>query len=430
MFLRNLFKKTPPPEPVTEKFNLNTLHKRVEELKQKELEQIKPGIDKVMNEIIESKKIILNDLKKLAEARQSEEIHPKLLKSANEARKLLIEKINRGLSNIGRYSELSIEALNIVNRNLAKSVNLTTDAVMIHGRYVRAVFEPEFATLQYNLRRLHDVAKMTNEKINAAINKMVRLNSLSSEINSLTNMVSSSEKIRDEVEKLKVLAKKIENHVEDEKRKLEHLVAGEEFKRASDAEQERERVGSEIANLEEAVKNMFSDVNRGLRKFENLLSSGKLCTDREKMKILEVCINNPHEILSSDEKISATEKLLHEVTKFLEEGKIEIEDRKRRKKLESMRKLPTKLWELKHRLDVLKDRLKTLQLNKDHSIELQISGLKQSIAEQKSKLDQVKTSIEELKRKLEIVEKEMEEKRANIEKLAEEILGANVKLTF
>ncbi len=430
MFLRNLFKRAPPPEPLPEKFDLDALYKRAEEEKQKELKKIEPDVNKAINEILESKKTVLNDLKKLAGAKQSEEVHPKLLKSATEARKLLVEKIHRALSNIERCPEFSPGALDTANRRLAKSINLTTDAMVTHGRYVRTVFEPELLALQYSLRKLHGTARMTNEKINTVVDRMKRLDSLLFEIKLLADMDSSSKKIRNEITTLEASAKEIENRMEEKKQELRQLTSSEEFKRISDAEQERERIGSEIESVKEKVKNMFSDVGRGLRKFENLLYSGVLHADRGKREILKICINSPEEVLYSDEKISAAEELLHEITKLLENGKIELGDRKKRKKLESMRELPTKLWESKRRLDALMRELEALQSDQDHSVRRRISEVRQSIEEQKSKLNRAKTSIEELKRKLEATKRETADKRANVERVAGKILGINVKLIF
>lgn len=430
MFFKRIFKKPPPPEPVVVKLDLVALGERINNLKNEKFETIKPTFNDIIGEIIGTRETLLSNLKKLADANPSEEVYPKLLKSSIEARKLLVEKISRALANIERPSELSKNTLDTFDGKLAKSINLTTDAVVTHGRYVRTTFEPEFAVLQSNLRRLHDLTKHVHEKIGATINEINRLESLSSETNSLTELILSIKKNQDDIESLEMLLKKTEENMREEEARLKQLMSSEEFKRAADTKREHEQIESEIARLEGEVKSAFSDISRPLRKLEKLLSSGGYHMDREKVKALELCINEPQEIVSSDEKISAAEGLLQEAAELLDEGKIELDDRERRKKLERIRKLATRLREFKRRLDVLNHRLNAVQRDLQYPVQTQISELKQSIAEQKSKIDHAQKSIEDLKKKHEQAEKEIEDKRADIEKHAGEILGAKIELTF
>lgn len=409
---------------------MEILCKRVDDFKKEKFETIKPTFNNAINEIFNIRETILNDLKKLIDANPSEEVYPKLLKTSIEARKLLLEKINRALANIDRPLEFSKETLNIFDGKLAKSINLTTDAVVTHGRYVRTTFEPEFTTVQSGLRRLHDLAKHLHEKIGKTVNEINKVESLSSEINFLFKLLESVEKIQKNVESLETLLKKTEEIVKEEELKLKQLTSSEEFKHVVDAKREYKHVQSEMTRIESEIKSAFSDISRPLRKLENLLLTGGYQMDREKIKILELCIRNPQEVISSDEKISVAEGVLQETVGLINENKIELDDRERRKKLERIQKLVAKLREFKRRFDVLSHRLETLQRDLAHPIQIQISELEQSIAEHRSKMDHTKMSLDDLKKKREQTEGEIEDKRANIEKHANEILGAKVKLTF
>jgi hypothetical protein len=429
MFLKRIFKKPPPPEPVPEKLDLETLCGRVDKLRKEKLETVRPALDTLLDEITKAREILLSDLKRLAEANPSEEVHLGLLKTSTEAKKLFVEKITRALADIDHGPELTTSALEGFDLRLAKAINLTTDAATVHGRYVGATFGMEFAAVKSDLRRLHELAGQVHETIEGALNENRKIETLSSEINSYVELTELLKKTYDDIRLLEGLYKEIENTTKDERGRLEQLRSGEDFKRAVETGQELKQIELEIRRVEGEVKSAFSDISRPLRKLEKLVSSGRHQMDGKKAKILALCINNPLEIISSEEKISTAEELLREAAKLLEEGKIELGERERRKKLGRTLKLAEKLKLFKESLDSLKRQLE-LQHTSEHPVLRQISELEKSIAQLESKLNSAKTSIEELHQKTELTEKELAEKRTNIEKLATETLGVKIELTF
>ncbi|GAI23870.1 unnamed protein product, partial [marine sediment metagenome] len=91
---------------------------------------------------------------------------------------------------------------------------------------------------------------------------------------------------------------------------------------------------------------------------EKLVRAGEYQMDREMVKVLELCIENPLEVLSSGEKIASTDALLQKMIELLEEGKISMDDRERKKRMELARGLldEKKILKLKERLTLLYDR--------------------------------------------------------------------------
>ncbi len=430
MFFKRIFKKPPPPEPVIEKLGLEALNERVNNLGKEKLETAKPTFNALIDETAKVREMLLDDLKRLAEAKPAGDVYPGLLKTSAEAKKLLIEKIARALVNIERRPELSTGALETFDGRLTKATNLTTDAMVIHGRYVRTTFGLEFVAVESSLRRLHELTKQIHTAIEGILSNIRALGSLSSEINSQMELISSVQKIQDDIKSLESLFKETEGRVKNEKGQLKQLTSSEEFKRAVDARQELKQTELKTNRVEGEVISAFSDISRPLRKLGKLISSGRHQMDREKVKTLELCINNPREIISPDKKISVAEELLRETAKLIDEGKIELDERERRKKLERVRKLAARLKEFKRRLELLNQRLEIQRRTLEHPIQKQISELEQSIAQHESDLNHVKISIEELDRKHKLTEKEIEDKRVKLEKLASEILGTKVELTF
>jgi len=430
MFLKRIFKKPPPQKPVLEKLDLDALRERVNNLGKEKLETVKPTFNAVLDETARVRGILLNDLKKLAEAKPSEEVHPGLLKTCTEAKKLLTEKMTRALADIERSTELTTGALEAFDGKLTKAINLTTAATAIHGRYVETIFGPEFAAVRSSLRRLNELAEQTHTTIEGILSESRKLDSISLEINSQTELIQYIKKTQEDIKSLESLSKEIEERVKNEREQLKQLKSGDEFERAVEAIQELKQIELEINHVKGEVISAFSDISRPLRKLEKLVSSGGHQMNREKIKTLDLCINNPLEIISSNEKIQVTEELLQGTAKLLDDGKIKLDEKERRKKLERIRKLAARLKEFKRYLELLNQRLETQRQALEHPIQKQISKLEQSITQHESESNSIKKSIEELGQKSKLTEKEIEEKRANLEKLAGEIIGTKVELTF
>jgi len=154
--------------------------------------------------------------------------------------------------------------------------------------------------------------------------------------------------------------------------------------------------------------------------------------DREMVKVLELCIENPLEVLSSGEKIASTDALLQKMIELLEEGKISMDDRERKKRMELARGLldEKKILKLKERLTLLYDR-REIQTRAREQTPLfkQKAELEGSIEKHKSDLKHARATIEELHRDSQRAEKDIDKNLRELEKLATEAIGATIELT-
>ena len=429
MFFKRLFKKPPPPKPAVERLSLEELHERVKKLRAKKLEDAELGLNPLLEEITKDREKILDELKALTDAEPTEEIHPGLLKTATEARKLFIEKMTRGLAEIQRRPEFSVDTLAAFDGKLAKATNLTTHAMVTHARYLRDTFGSKFTAIESHLRGLHGLARQVHVGIESILRDDRSLDSISSEINSHAELIQHAEKVRNDIKSLEGRAKEIEEKVKKGRGRLTQLMSSEEFKRVAESRRKLEQARVEINRVRSEAVSAFSDLSRPLRKLDKLVASGGHQMDREMIKTLELCINNPAETISSDEKISAAEALLQETAKLLAERKIDLDDRKRRKKLEMARKLAVGLREFKKRLELLNQQLETQRRAAEHPIQKQTAELERVIDQHESELKRVKESIEEFGRKSELMKDEIEGKRVKLEGLASETLGSKIELT-
>jgi chromosome segregation ATPase len=152
--------------------------------------------------------------------------------------------------------------------------------------------------------------------------------------------------------------------------------------------------------------------------------------DRELMKTLELCIENPGEILFSDEKISAAETLLLQASKLISENKVDLGEKEKRKKLDKVKELAASLKEYKKRLELLNKQLEAQTQISEHPVQKHVTGLRHSVEQHESRLKHDKASAEELDQKLRQAKEEIEKKRVDMEKSLGETLCAKVEITF
>lgn len=433
MFLRKIFRKKPKsPEPQVEKLNIDSLGERVDKLKREKLAGAQSTLNTTLDSLSEDRGSLLNELKTLSEAKPTEEAYPGLHKSALEARRLLVDKLTRATSSIQQRREFSTNDLAILDGKLTKMVNLMTDAIATHGRHVRALFGPQLNAIELRLRRLHGSVREVHALIERTRGEMRSLDLISSKISSQRELLHRIEGMRTDAKSLENQAVMLEKLIENESEQLARLINSEEFKSLDASGRELERIEREIVQVKNAASSAISGLSRPLRKMEKLVRAGECQIDREMVKVLELCIENPLEVLSSDEKIDSTDTLLQKMIELLEGGKISMDDRERKKRMELARELleEKKLLKLKEQLTRLHARKEIrTRAREQTSLFKQKAELEGSIEKHKSDLKHARATIEELRRELQRAEKDIEKNLRELEKLTTEAIGATIELT-
>jgi hypothetical protein len=433
MFLKRIFGKKKAPEPIQpEKLSIDSLCERVDKLKQEKLSETQSKLNAMLDKLSEEREALLKDLKTFSEAEPAEEVYPGLHKTALEARRLLTDKLTRAVTDIERRGEFSTNNLAILSGKLTKMVNLTTDALVTHSRYVRALFGSHFNAVELRLRRLHGLIREVNVLIEGTLREMRSLDSISSKISSRKELLNRIEDMRTNAKSLENQTVALEKLIENESNQLARLVNSEEFKNLDASGRELERIEREIAHVKGAVSSAISGLSRPLRKMEKLVTAGEYQLDREMVKVLQLCIENPLEVLSSNEKISTADALLQKMIELLEEGKISMDDRERRKRIKLARELleEEKILKLKERLTHLHADIEIKKRAREQTSLLQQKAeLEESIEKYRTDLKRARATIEELHRESQQAEKDIDKNLREIEKLATEAIGATVELT-
>lgn len=433
MFLRKIFGKKPkPPEPQVEKLSVDSLEERVNKLKREKLAEAQSTLNIMLDRLSEERAALLKELKTLSDAKPTDEAYPGLHKTALEARRLLTEKLTRAITSIQRRGEFSTDDLAILDGKLTKMVNLMTDAIATHGRHVRALFGPRLNAIELRLRRLHGLVREVHALIEGTRGGMRSLDLISSKISSQRELLHRIESMRTDAKSLENQVTMLKKLIENESDQLARLINSEEFKSLDASGRELERIEREIAQVKDATSSAISGVSRPLRKMEKLVRAGEYQMDREMVKILELCIENPLEVLSSGKKIASTDALLQKMIELLEEGKISMDDRERKKRMELARGLldEKKILKLKERLTLLCDRREIqTRAREQTSLFKQKAELEGSIGKHKPDLKHARATIEELHRDSQRAENDIDKNLRELEKLATEAIGATIELT-
>ena len=433
MFFKRIFGKKKVPEPIQpERLSIESLEERMGKLRGEKLAGGQSKLNTVLDGISNEREAILNKLKTLSGAEPTGEVYPGLRKTALEARRLFIDKLTRALPEIQLRGEFSPHDLTALDGKLAKMANLTTDAATTHGRYVRALFGPQLNVIELHLRRLHGLVRDAHILIEKTLGEMQSLDSISSKIISRKELFRRVEAMQTEAKSLEGQVTELERLIESGNTKLAQLIGSEEFKRADALGGELQRVEREISQVKSAASSAISGLSRPLRKMEKLVVAGECQMDREMVKVLELCIENPLEVLSSDEKIAATGALLQKMIDLLESGKISMSDRERRKRVELARELleKEKLLNLKKRLTHLHAHRESQKRAREQtSLLKQKVELERLIEKHNSDLKRARATIEELHRESQRAKKEIDKNLHELEKLATEAIGVKVELT-
>jgi hypothetical protein len=394
------------------------------------LAESRSKLNAALDRISERRAAVLRAVKTLSEAESKEVIHPGLFKSALEARRLLVDKMNRSLTDFPPLEDVSTDALTNLGEKLTKMVNFTTSAVTTHGRHVRMLFGPQLGALQLHLKGLHESTKEAHATIKDALEKTRSLDSLLSKINSEMELLREIDAMRRESGQLEEKLPGLEKLVESENIKLKQFMESEEFKRTNSLREEIQRIEKEIAGVKSAVTSTLSSISRPLRKMEKLVLNGKFQLERESETALKLCTRDPLAVVSSDEKASAAQSVLQQTLGLLEKGEIDLSERERVKRIEVIREVVQgqKLKRYRTLLDrLLKEREERLRAW-EKLPHLRRSELEQSVERRRSELRGVQAAIEDLKRKIRLAEEETKRKLVEIERLASELLGTEVEL--
>jgi len=429
LFLRRIFGgKKEDKTPERQQLSLDELRRQLIELVESRVKSSEDEMRRIIGEIVSCKDEVLKAVDALGAAKPDSDVHSGLLKAGESARKLLSDKLRRALLELRFPSDLSASSLREFNQRLAKSINLTTDAMMSHRRYVGAVFEKQFREVVFSLDRMQYLSKQMHGAGERVLQEVRRIEALIADVDSTISTKSSfDEEVRKAAE-LEARLSSIDLRTAQERKKLEELRSSEGYRLEVMMREEAGAAEGELRKFKNEVMSMFSEISRPLKKIMKLVESGSHQMDREKIQVLELCLEDPIQLFSDDTLLDRTSELMDEVTRLIEDRKIELEEKERRKKMEKVRKLAASMGELKGRLDALA--VRSMEYSKrERPAERAEEGIQRVLRELEEERRKIASELEPLRKKIGKLDEEIRRKLEAISAAAQPLLGKTIELT-
>ncbi len=432
MFFKKIFRKGKPKEPEIVPLSLDSLRERVDALKKEKLAEVQPKLTAVLDRIIERKGWLSLELKNLEAVEPFEEIHPGLYKTVEGARRLLIGKLNRSLTYIKPLGGATPADLTFLDESLTRAVNLATDAIVAHGRYVARLFSSRLRTIESRLREVHELARDVHILVEGALADIRSLGDISSKIELRTGLLQQAEDLRARIESLEKRATELEGLVEDGNAQLAQFTSSDEFKQFESSRRELEQTEHEFERAKAVAANTILNFSRPLRKMRKLAMTGEYQMNKEMAENLELCIEAPLEVFSSDEKLGSAEALVQGMLELIETEKISLAARKHRRRIEDARSLLASEALAGFRKNIERLRAKKEALNEvcqNSPVLMRKTELEHMVNGRTAELKTAKTTLEELRRDLQKTEEGIGKNKSELEEDASEVIGAAVNIT-
>ncbi len=420
-----------PEEREVRELTLEELEKEARKLKKDALESAKRNAEPLLERITRIKENIISLVESLAQAESTEEVHPRLYKSAMEARRLLVAKATRAAKGINPPSKPTWQDLMDFNESLARTSNLLNKSGISHGRYVGTLFRREIQQLRELTNRLQSLRAQLNSALNQGKSRSQRFEDISVKIARRGELTQKIEELQGREKALKDQIANLEKAHAEESKELKNLVESEDFKALEGLKQKRREIERELRRMKNSIRSTISGLSRPLRKMRRLASTGDYPLGRDMIKTLDSYLDDPLTVsFSEDEGHPKLTDLLKNLQKVVEEEKIKLDSRERRKtnervkdilEHETLAKLRTGYEREESRLRELEERRRSSPLlGRKDKLERAISGYE-------SELDSAKSDLKAIQGELAEAQRQIEGETSELKKTSRDVLGLEIK---
>lgn len=417
------------PERV-ERLSIEEVRKRLKERRRRSIQETEKNVQPLLEKISNIRGKIEDLSDSLATAESSEEVHPNIYKSAREAQRLLLRKVDRATGGIKIPSESNWEELLDFNRSLQDVNNLLKNATVSHGSQVAILFGSKVD----RLKRLTDGLKSLSKELNTSLRKrnlkLEKLDGLLEDISERENLLEREENLRGGIEELKDRKQEIQESYAKTKSSLESLKRSQRFEELEEIKQKRKELARQRKKIRKKIDSTISDLARPIRKMDKLIERNEHMVSREVLDALDSYLDNPVQAaLSEEEGLPKFNAMLQELEGLLE-GKMKLSNRERRKRLEEVQDIIEnrkvagfrgKYFQIENKQEELEEERKSSPLLEKKN------RLEGSMRDKESELNGVKGKIEESESKLSRIEGQIKSKSEKIREAAKSILEVEIK---
>lgn len=426
-FSRN--KKKPSGEEI--KIHLSELPKFIENEFLSEKKMLLDFCAKKISEIRyahnKSVSIVERISKKELESKQNERMNRVAITSKNQLvvqLTRLLEKINpnsagSSIDEIRKYSGESYFLLSEEIITFRKNIAYTS-------LYLKEDMKLLGETLQELMNALHSMnTEFENHKNFFHFEKTLRLIEKTLLDKANINLLDA------QIKSLSAIANKKLDEIKKQNQEMEELRSGTEMTLLKSKEDQINKLMEKKQELRTQISALILSIDRPLQRFKQLVDSNRWKLSANEKEMLELFITNPIQALRKDPKADLFKKILGDIVKAIMEGKIELKEREKEKRLEALQEIINfdffgevfwKMNELQKKQNELNNYLSNNKVkNEIEKIENQISYLKKELAD-------INQEIEFTKQKKETIEKEVFESIQKIVNFIQESLGKKISI--
>lgn len=429
--IKDFFSGEAEEEPEVRRLTLDELKKEIIERKEDLKSKAEADLEAPLKRIIKTSDRIGRLIDDLEDAETSEEVHPRIYKSASEEKRLLIKKTRRALKKLEAPSSPTWGRLNKFSQSLSRSMNLLGEASSSHRLRVATLFEGRMKRLGDLLDNLQTASKDFNETLTNTNTRLNELDELSSTLSERDDLLRRSTALEKRIDSLKRRINDKQEALRKTRDSLEGLKKSDQFELLEESKEKRKRIKSKLNRIENSIQSSVSGISRPLRKMKKMIQREEYATSYDVLDALNSYLSDPFEAAKSEEEGLPKLRAMLQELKGLMEGEMKLSDRERRKKLETVEKLLEEHTVSKLLSEYREKKREMIELKEKRTESPLLKRkreLERSLKSTKSNLESTEKNLDEAKERLTKTKEDLAQKTERLRESSKSIFNAEIQL--
>lgn len=305
----------------------------------------------------------------------------------------LAENVSSSLKRVDFPRDITYESLQRLYDSLLKVIDSMNEFGRRYVPRMSPFFKAEILALDYAVKKLADKTRSLYDFIHIDYAEAKRVEDARRKIDELINEDRKLEDSLGSIERAQKRVQNIEKGMGETLRSLQELHEEERFERLTEIE-----IG--LNEIKVRFLQLFGALEKPIKKMKKLVDGGGYALERDKRSMLDGFLANPFESLVSVESFESFKALLIEMEELIENGRLELKKRRRKKALECLREatrreflreLRKEYGELQRKRAMIEGSLKADGKRSERErLERRVEELKGEIQKMKSHLSEMK----------------------------------------
>lgn len=362
---------------------------------------------------------IISLLRHLEKLEVTEVVHPCLYKTCLEARRLLVEKMTRVMTEFDNAKLRSPSDIAEVKEKITQTLARVGHIMKAHGEKPSMLFEREMKTLKRLLAELCRTANAFIKTIQKFEPRIEKLNRLQIGLEEYTKMCAELKQCKKRLEEMYEKVQEARADLEEKRLETKELVESGPYSKAVELSEAIRKIDAQKAYEKHAFEKRLHAVSKVLRKVGKIKES-ELSKDERNM--LAVIVHDPVAVLETKQKALAAQRLLEFVLKILEVSEL-VEGKKKQKLVRELRSIVSDGFVVKTFEKIADLEMKRKQLLDEFEEKPQIrhAKLEATRMEIEERIKNIETQIHQEKRRIAVLTERVQRLESEIAGMSREI---------